>query len=497
MSRYVLGLDAGNTVIKAVIFSLDGREIAMAAAEGHSKMAKPGHVERGLGELWRDAGKVISSCIRDAGISPDEIIAVGCAGHGNGLYALDRAGEPLIGIQSIDTRAANLVQKWAVEGKGSSYAISGQSSWPAQTPTLLAWLKLHEPELFARIGTVLLSKDFIVNRLTGEKVSDVSDMSGCGLLNLATRAYDRAIMASFGLEDSMDILPALHESDAIVGHVTASAVSATGLREGTPVVAGLFDVIASAVGSGVTETGSASIIVRTWSINQVITEEPILASPVFMTSTFDRQRFMAMENSATSATNLEWMVREFFPDAKSPFGLCSDLVAAVDPCDDVPIYHPFLYGANSYANARAGYYGLAGWHSRGHMLRALFEGVVFAHRQHIEILRKAGARFDQAVLSGGGSRSHVWAQMFADILGVPVATSGSQETGALGAAITAGTGVGAFASFAEGAGAMTRIIRIHQPNRDLADVFERRYRLFLDIGEAMRPVWQRMAEGNA
>ncbi|WP_349435456.1 FGGY-family carbohydrate kinase [Pararhizobium sp. A13] len=497
MGDYLLGLDAGNTVIKAVIFDRQGNEIAAASAEGHSRMPCPGHVERGLEELWANARQVIRACIEQAKIRPDEIAAIGCAGHGNGLYALDRDGRPLLGIQSLDTRAAGLVDEWRAEGVGDrTYPIGQQRPWPSQTPTLLAWLKGHRPETFAKIGTVFLCKDFIVNRLTGQRVSEVSDMTGCGLLNVAARRYDRDLMEAYGLGDCLGLLPPLVESADIAGQVTEEAAKQTGLAAGTPVVGGLFDVIASAVGSGVTRTGAASIIAGTWSINQVIIDRPELDGPVFMSSTFDHDRYMAIESSATSAANLEWMVREFFSDVdqggRSPFDMCCDLASAIEPATDDPLYHPFLYGAQQDGNARAGFYGVAGWHTKGHLVRAVLEGVAFGHRQHIETMRKAGAVFNEAVLSGGGSRSLIWPQIFADVLGVPVSVARSRETGALGAAIAAGTGVGLFSGFADGAAAMVRTERFYRPNVSLEGHYARRYRLYRDIADAMAPLWRRL-----
>ena len=139
MTDYLLGLDAGNTVIKAILFDTSGNEIAVAALDGKSSMPAPGQVERDLDELWRNAITVIAGCIQKSGIDPRQIRAVGCAGHGNGLYALDREGEPLIGIQSLDTRAAGLVEEWLAEGVGErTYPIARQRPWPSQTPTLLA-----------------------------------------------------------------------------------------------------------------------------------------------------------------------------------------------------------------------------------------------------------------------------------------------------------------------------------------------------------------------
>lgn len=502
MGKYILGLDAGNTVIKAIIFDTSGRELALAARDGRSCMPRPGHVERDLNELWRNAVAVIGQCIDQAGIDPSEIVAIGCAGHGNGLYALDREGEPLIGIQSLDTRAVGIVDEWAERNVGdSTYVHCLQKPWAAQTPTLLAWIKRHAPELFSRIGTVFLCKDFVVNRLTGARSTDTSDMSGCGLLQMPGRRYDHDLLAAYGLGDCMALLPPVLESADIAGHVTSEVAALTGLRVGTPVVAGLFDVVASAVGSGVTRTGAASIIAGTWSVNQVITDEPIRDPSIFMLSTFDPSRYLAIESSATSAANLEWIVREFLEHGHdgdaSPFELCSELVASVDPNGDIPIYHPFLYGSQQNGHARAGFYGIAGWHTRAHMLRALFEGVAFEHKRHVETLRKAGAAFDEVILSGGGSRSAIWPQIFADVLGVPVTVARSRETGALGAAIAAATGVGIFADYSAGATAMTEAARHYTPNGAIAPVYSRRYRLYGEINQAMTPIWQRIATEQA
>jgi L-xylulokinase len=498
MGDYFLGLDAGNTVIKAIIFDRTGRELALAVRDGHSSMPKPGHVERDLNELWQNAVAVIGACVDQAGIDAGEILAIGCAGHGNGLYALDRDGAPLIGIQSLDTRAVDLVADWAKQDVGArTFPHCLQRPWAAQTPTLLAWLRRHEPELFDRIGTVFLCKDFVVNRLTGARSTDMTDMSGCGLLDMAERRYASPLLAAYGLEDCMDRLPPVLESAEIAGHVTDEVAALTGLRAGTPVVAGLFDVVASALGSGVTRTGAASVIAGTWSINQVVTDEPLRDPSIFMASTFDPRRYLAIESSATSAANLEWIVREFLDHmaegGASPFEACSAMVASIDPAGDVPIYHPFLYGEQQNGSARAGFYGIAGWHSRAHMLRALFEGVAFEHRRHVERLRAAGARVDEVVLSGGGSRSQIWPQIFADVLGVPVTVARGRETGALGAAIAAGVGVGAFADFGEGASAMTAAARHYRPDPAIAPAYDRRYGVYAAILQAMTPIWQNMA----
>src|SRR5687767_8636837 len=145
-ARFVLGLDAGNTVIKAVLFDLEGRQVSACAIDGRSATPEPGHVERDLEELWLNASEALRRCTSEAGVDPTQIVAAGCAGHGNGLYLLDADDRPLIGIQSLDTRAAELAAELSAEHGDDIHAVSLQRPWPSQTPVLLSWLHRHRPE---------------------------------------------------------------------------------------------------------------------------------------------------------------------------------------------------------------------------------------------------------------------------------------------------------------------------------------------------------------
>jgi L-xylulokinase len=493
----LLGLDAGNTVIKAVLFDSTGRQLALSKRDGKSSTPAPGHVERDLNELWANAATVIRECLDKAGASPASIAAIGCAGHGNGLYLIDAGGEPLLGIQSLDNRAAELSEKLSVNGNGARlHAICLQAPWPSQTPTLLSWVRRNAPDIYARAATAFYCKDFVTFRLTGRRVSDISDMSGAGFVRLPECTYDDALLAGYDIADARAKLPDLVAPTDIVGHVTAKAAAATGLREGTPVVGGFFDVIASALGSGVVNRGEASIIVGTWSINQVVASAIARDTSIFMTSVFGPGRVMAIESSATSAANLEWYVRELIErgyHADDSFGTANALAASTAPAADDPYYHPYLYGSRLSATRRAGFYGVAGWHGEGHLLRALFEGVAFEHKRHIDVLRAAGIDFDSAILSGGGARSPLWPQMFADILGIPIAIASCAETGALGAAIGAGVGAGLFANLESGVRAMARPGASFTANSSMAGHYAARYATFGRIADAMTPIWIDMA----
>lgn len=482
---YLLGIDAGNTVVKAVLFDRDGRMMGHAARDGHAQHPAPGHVERDIGELWQNAAEVIRDCLRSAGCKGDDVRAVGTAGHGNGLYLLDRDRQPLIGIQSLDGRAAELAASLRVDGD-RLYSLCLQKPWPSQTATLLAWIKRHRPELYARAGTVFLCKDALTLMLTGQCATDYSDMSGCGLLRLPERRYDSALLEAYGFPEAERLLPPLIESDHVAGYVDRNAAAATGLSEGTPVAAGFFDVIASMLGAGASTPGQAAIVAGTWSINQVILDAPLVDDRIFHASTWRPDRYVAIESSATSAVNLEWFVRAFIgPDTPDPFGSCNAAVATVVPDAALPIFHPFLYGSATQPQARGGFFGLSGWHGKAEMLYALYEGVAFEHRRHVDRLRAAGARFDRAALSGGGSRSEVWCQMFADVLGMPMAVPECPETGALGAAMAGGVAAGLFVDLEEAVGSMTRTRREYLPRAELRSLFDERYRFYCDLIAAM------------
>ena len=494
--RYLLGLDAGNTVIKAVLFDLQGHQVAAHGVDGATHQPAPGMVERSVPELWENAKSAIAGCIAQAAIDPRSIVAIGTAGHGNGLYLLDRGGAALIGIQSLDTRAAKLASELDASGS-RMHAITLQRPWPSQTPVLLAWLKRNRPDVFAQAGTLLFAKDVVTWHLTGARVSDVTDMSGAGLLRLPPATYDEEVLALYGIEDAGHLLPDLHLPTDVVGRVSRDAAAATGLAEGTPVVAGYFDVVASALGSGAAGPGAASIVAGSWSINQVFSDVPVRDDRVFMVAACGPGRFVNMENSATSAANLEWYVRALVERGghhDDPFGFVNEQVGGVAPAHDDPMFHPFVDGGRQGAHQRGGVFGLAGWHGAGHMLRALFEGVMFEHRRHVEVLAQAGVTFSRAALSGGGSRSPHWPQMFADGLGVAVTVAEARETGALGAAIAAAVGAGIHPDEIRAVGAMTRPARTFSPDPGMRAHYDRRYAIWTRLTRVVDPLWRELGE---
>jgi len=287
-----------------------------------------------------------------------------------------------------------------------------------------------------------------------------------------------------------------------LGRVTAEAAKATGLAPGTPVVAGVFDVDASALGAGVTEPGQACIIAGSWSINEIVTEEPIVDPHLFMTTIYAvPDLWLTIEGSATSATNLEWFVKHFCGEEHaeaekrgiSVYEVCNELVASLPPGGTNIIFHPFLYGSNVQPTARAGFYGLAGWHTKAHVLRALYEGVVYCHLNHVQNLRNAGAELEVARLTGGGARSEVWTQIFADVLQLPMEVPEGQELGARGAALCAGIGAGVFEDYTDAVNQAVKVTRRQEPDPEASSAYQARYAEYRRLVEAMEQPWDHLS----
>jgi L-xylulokinase len=505
MGQYLLGIDNGSTVSKAALFDLHGKEIAVASQKVHTEYPHPGWTERNMETLWQGTATAIREVLAKSGVKPEEIAGIGNTGHGNGVYLLDKQGKPLRnGIQSMDSRAADIVNEWNDSNLHASvFPFTIQSFWPAQPNALLVWLKKNEPQNYERLGAILMVKDYIKYCLTGETTGDYTDMSATSLMDVRNRCYSRDLMALYGLSEAYDALPPLKHSSEICGQVTPAAAGETGLAIGTPVVGGLFDVDASAIGAGVINPNQACLVMGSWSINEVITREPIVDPSLFMTTLFaEPGLYLTIEGSATSATNLEWFVNQCCGDERveakqrgvSVYEICSEEVASVAPDSSNIIFHPFLYGSNVQPTARAGFYGVAGWHTRAHLLRALYEGVVFGHLSHIEKLRAAGGKFNSARLAGGGSRSSVWSQMFADTIQVPVEISDGNELGARGVALSAGIGAGIYRDYAEAVQEAVSVIRVHEPIPANTPHYLARYAQYQRLANVMQEPWEALSK---
>lgn len=504
MAQYLLGIDNGGTVAKAALFTVDGRELAVAAVKNEALTPQPGWVEFDMERLWLSAAAAVRQAIAKAGVDPGEIVCVACTGHGNGVYLIDEQGRPVRnGIYSSDTRARPIIERWAADGVDRAIRPKTmQAIWPGQPNALLAWLREHEPAAFRNARWALMCKDYIRFRLTGRVQAELTDMSGTSLMNVGAAEYDPAVLGAFGISEVQAKLPPLCRSADLCGKVAGAAAARTGLVEGTLVAGGLFDIDACGLASALIDESQLSMILGTWGCNTYMSDQPVATDDVFMTSCYSLPgKYLMLEGSATSAGNLEWFLREFFAAeeqaAKAQGGNLYDLVnaqvAAVQPDAAGVLFLPFLYGTNTHADASACLIGMSSHHTRGHVLRAIYEGVAFAHLTHIERLLKVRARPERIRLSGGAARSDVWVQIIADVFQTPVEIPAGSELGAFGAAICAAVAAGCYPSYEAACRAMVRFTRSVAPNRSLDGLYRRKYARYCKLIDTLYPAWPELA----
>lgn len=502
--RYYLGLDNGGTTTKAALFDKNGKEICVVSTSTEMITPKPGFVERDMDEMWQANCRVIGDVISRSGIPAREIAGVGICGHGKGLYLWGKDNKPVRnGIISTDNRAYAYAVRWQENGtEEKAFDYTCQHLMACQPVPLLAWIRDNEPEHYANIRWVFECKDYIRFRLTGEARAELTDYSGTSLLNLHTRSYDDAILELFGLTEIKNALPPLCSSTEICGYVTEEAAAQCGLQAGTPVIGGMFDIDACALAVGVTDQSLLCMIAGTWSINEYPRPEPVLDKSVRMNSLFCLPEYYLIEESSpTSAGNNEWFVKHLLAEASkvakksghSIYETMNEWVSQIPPEEFVPVFLPFILASNVHPNAKGSFVGISANHTRGHLVRSVYEGIAFCHKYHIDkLMNSRTAPPDSIRMAGGATNSRVWVQIFADTLQMPIETVTANETGALGCAIAVAAAVGDYPSLNDAVEGMCRVAPAVMPDPAKAEIYSKKYALYRKTIDCLDALWSDM-----
>ncbi|MDR2798632.1 MAG: carbohydrate kinase [Treponema sp.] len=493
MAKYVLGLDNGGTLIKAAIFDLAGNEIITRGMNTLLLTPQPGYTERDMEELWQTNGLCVREAISAAQIDPGDIIGLGVCGHGKGLYGWGKGGKPAYkGIVSTDSRAWEYPEKWYRDGTAQRlYPKLCQKLLASQQVSLLAWLKDHDRKAYDDIQWVFSVKDYIRFRLTGEAYSEATDISGSGLMDIMQVRFDRDMLQALGIGEVFDKLAPIRFSADLCGRVTPEAAALTGLKAGTPVAGGMFDIDSCAVAMDITSPEELCTIAGTWSINEYIATAPVTDGSIGMNSLFAIPGYFLVEEcSPTSAGNLDWFIQHFFEEkdikeGKQLYQRIDEQVAAVKPEDSDVYFLPFLYGSNDNPRGRAALIGLSAYHNKIHCLRAIYEGVAFSHKTHIDRLLKTRKPPKRIRMAGGAVNSGVWVQIFADVLGFPIETVHVKELGALGCALAGAIVAGEFKNYEEAIVAMVNIKEQILPNPEQVSLYRKKYETYSALCAAL------------
>lgn len=499
--KYLLGIDNGGTFSKAAIFDEIGQQIAVVSEPTKTLTPKPGFTERDMNELWNVNAQAIRKVISVSNVNPADILAVSFSGHGKGLYLVDDSGNPTHpGIVSTDSRAWEIVKKWNEDGtREKVYPLTYQDILASQPVSLLAWLKNNSPEVIKKTRYIFSVKDYIRYKMTGEAYGEYSDFSGGNLINLNTKKYDQELLSMFGLEEIYSKLPPLKHSAELSGYISEDAAKQTNLVKGTPVAAGMFDVNACGIASGLSDEEQICMIAGTWSINEYIRKSPVTDGSVSLNSMFCIPGYYLVEESSpTSAGNMEWFIRNLMDQEKvlteknneSIYALANNWVSQIEPSDCNLIFLPFLNGSNENPIAKGSFIGLSSYHTKKHMLRAVYEGVVFSHLTHVNKLLINREKPKSLRLSGGASKSDVWVQIFADVMQVPIDVIEDKEIGAHGAAIAAGIAAGIYTDYETAINKSVKISKTIEPRDEYRSIYEKKYHLYRAVVDSLNDTWK-------
>lgn len=488
--RYFLGIDVSTTATKAVLVDERGRIAATAVNTYELSIPRPLWAEQDPALWWRAAQQSIRGALAEVDAAPDQIAAVGLTGQMHGLVLLDGDGEVLRpAILWNDQRSAAQCDAMRERlGLAELVRITGNDAFPGFTAPKLLWVREYEPEVYARVRQVLLPKDYLRYRLTGDYATDKAGAGGTLMLDLRSRDWSGELLEAFDL--ASDWLPPTHEGTETTGVVSAQAAELTGLAAGTPVVGGGGDQAAGAVGVGAVTPGVVSMVLGTSGVVFASSDGPLVEERgslhAFPHAVPGRWHVMGVMLSA--AGSLQWYRDTLCPDA--PFSELDDEAAAVAPGAEGLLFLPYLSGErtpHADPEARGAFVGLTLAHRRGHLTRAVLEGVALGLADNLALMRSVGITdVHQIRIAGGGAKSALWRSILSDVLGVELVTVTATEGAAFGAALLAGVGAGCWPDVESACAAGVELGAVSRPDMERRAIYAPLYERFRRAYPALR-----------
>jgi xylulokinase len=457
--RYLAGVDIGTSGTKTILIDEAGNVVARAMAEYPLYSPKPLWSEQEPEDWWSAVCSTLKAVISKSGVNPSDIAGVGLSGQMHGSVFVDGDGNVLRRALLWNDQRTQAECDWITNTAGKEKIVDLISNpvLTGFTAGKIVWLRNNEPEIYAKVQKVLLPKDFVRLRLTGEYATEVSDASGTALFNVKKRAWAEELLDITGIP--ADWMPTCYESPEISGRISETAAAATGLAPGTPVVGGGGDQAAGAVGNGIVSTGIVSSTVGTSGVVFAFSDCPIV-DPQLRLHTFCHAvpgKWHLMGVMLSAGGSLQWYRDTYCqPEkvvsgalGKDPYELICEEAAGVPVGSEGCIFLPYLTGERTPypdANARGVLFGLTRRTDRAQTARAVLEGVAYGMADSFQIMQEMQLPINQVRASGGGARSPLWRSIQADVTGFDHVTINVDEGPALGVALLAGVGTGIYSS---------------------------------------------------
>jgi xylulokinase len=495
-----LGIDVGTGGTRALVIDHQGKVVASASSE-HENFAspKPGWAEQHPEDWWRACGEAVRNTLQSSGIRAEDIACVGFSGQMHGAVLLDSKDEVVRpAIIWCDQRSeAQSRELEEMFGRDTLIRLTCNPPLTNFTLTKLLWVRETEPKNWERVAHVMLPKDYVRFRLTGERAIDMADASGTLMLDVTHRRWSTEVLAKTGINEKM--LPALFESPDVCGKVSAAGAEATGLRAGTPVVAGAGDQAAGAVGMGIARVGAVSATIGTSGVVFASTDRPAM-DPQGRLHTFCHAipgRWHVMGVTQAAGLSFRWYRDNFGAaspgvqkkDGRDPYDVFAEEAATAPAGSEGAFWVPYLMGERTPhldPSARAALVGLTASHTRAHVIRAIMEGVAYSLKDSFTIFEEMKVPISSIRLGGGGARSPLWRQIQADVYGREVEIVPAEEGAAYGAAILAGTGAKEWKSVEQACDAIVRVAQRIPVNQKDSTTMQQGYQTYRKIYPALR-----------
>lgn len=502
---YTIGVDIGTSGTKSLLIDPDGNIIAEASSSYGVSMPKPLWTEQDPEDWWNATVKTIRAVVKQGRAKPADVKAIGLSGQMHGSVFLDKSHKVIRPALLWNDQRTVAECEEITERAGGRDKLIKMVANPALTgftaPKIL-WLRNKEPKRFARLKHVLLPKDEIRRRLTGELATEVSDASGMLLLDVRKRKWSKELLSKLELDP--ELFATVYESEDVTGSLRPEIAEKLGLTTDCKVVGGAGDCAAGAVGNGIVRKGILTASLGTSGVMFVHSDEPQIDKHgrlhTFCHAVRDKWHMMGVTLSA--AGSLQWFVENVCVELATrrgadPYQVINSEAHGVPAGSDGLLFTPYLAGErtpHADANARACFVGLTSAHNRGHMGRAVMEGVAMSLRESLEIIKELGVPVREMRLSGGGAKSNLWKQIFADVMDQTACTINAEQGPAYGVALLAAVGSGQFKNIEEACKATIEVVKKTPPKKPAVRTYNKLFPVYQSLYQSLKSTFDELAE---
>ncbi|MBW4022323.1 MAG: pentose kinase [Proteobacteria bacterium] len=494
----LLAIDVGTGSVRAALLTASGETLGFAAQEHEQIVPQFGWSEQRPADWWGGAVAVIRRVLHGVPDAAARIAAIGACGQMHGTVLIDADGDPTLDAVPLwnDKRNRAEVDRFlAKQDWRALLPLAGNPPSVAWWGFKLQWLKTHRPAAYARAAVVLAPKDWINFKLTGQLAIDAPEASCTYLYDAERGGWSGRLAALLGID--IALLPPIREPQEVLAGVSPSAAAETGLPEGIPVVVGISDYPAALLGSGVSAPGLASDVTGTSTLLTLCTEAPVL-DDVITNVRGAGPNWSAFTILDAGGDAMRWARRAFHEKAYDYERIVA-LAEGAPAGSGMLLFLPYLNGERlgRNTNARAQFIGLTSSHGAGHLHRAVMEGVAFAAARNLRIMTAGGNTVERMVAAGGGAKTRLWLEIKASIYGCPIVTTAAEESGVLGCAMLAGTGIGLYADLADATDRLVRVTGEVQPVPAWADIYARLAPIFDHAYDNSHAYWTMLEAAEA